>query len=122
MQVDRGVGQIDERQADLGGQGLHELGLGEDTLFDQDPAQAPADALVLVVGRGELFIVDQSRVEQDVGELPHPPRPSLMVTDVGSGGNALEPQPRRSARRSSSPCPARRSTSTSIRCPVINRT
>ncbi len=44
------VGEVDEPQADLGGERGDQLGLGEHALLDQHAPEGPADPLLLVVG------------------------------------------------------------------------
>ena len=80
--VDGELGEVDEPQADLGGQRGDQLRLGEHALVDQHAAEGAADPLLLLVGGLELGRADEPALQQDVAQLLH--APSLPVHEMSS--------------------------------------
>ncbi len=67
--VDLEVGEVDELQAHLLGEGAHEVGFLDEALVDQDPAQCLRRLLVLVERLVELFLREEPLLDQDLTEL-----------------------------------------------------
>src|SRR3954452_16999174 len=63
--------EVDERQADLGGQRSNQLPFGDHTEIDEDPTEASTEPPLLLQRGGQLIGIDESIVEQNVAELLH---------------------------------------------------